>query len=166
MSASTCPDLETLFLALEEGEDYAYEHVSACPRCASIMEEHRLLEHQLTDLMDPPPPGDFVQLVMAKVAVAPAPARRELAVAGGIVGTSFIALLVLLVASVPSLEALGLGAMSRALNGGRWMQAAANGLSTVWSVMGPQLLVLCLVTLMISLYGLRRLAGDPNGLEA
>lgn len=166
MSASTCPELETLFLALEDGEPFALEHLEHCPRCAGILEEHRLLEHELSHVMDPPPPGDFVQLVMAKVAIAPAPARRELAVAGGILGTSIIALIVLLVARLPSLEALSLRAMSRAMNGGRWMETVAEGLQTVWSMLGPQLMVACLLTFVFSLYGLRRLAGGPAGLEA
>lgn len=166
MSASTCPELETLFLALEDGEPFALEHLESCERCAGIFEEHRLLEHALSHVMDPPPPGDFVQQVMAKVAVAPAPARRELAVAAGILGTALAALIILLVASIPSLEALPLRAMSRAVNGGRWMEAAFEGARTVWSMLGPQLLVACVVTFLCSLYGLRRLAGGPSGLEA
>ena len=76
-------DLEQLMIELAPNEEAR----------ALLLEEHRQLEKDLLRLADPMPPADFVHLVMARVAQAPAraPARSEVVVAVGIVLAAVIA---------------------------------------------------------------------------
>ncbi len=58
----------------------------------ALLEEHRQLEKDLLRLADPPPPADFLQNVMAKVAAQPARvSRAEILTAASVV---FVALAV------------------------------------------------------------------------
>jgi hypothetical protein len=162
----TCPDLEVLFLALEDREPWAREHLAHCEGCAAVFEEHRLLEQQLTRVMDPPPPRDFVQQVMARVAEAPAPRRRETLVGSAILVTAILSALGIFLAGAPSLEQLGLKTTSRLMNGRHWVEGLAGSLEVVWSVAGPQLLTFVGVLFLLCLFGLRRLAGGAPAVEA
>lgn len=60
---------------------------------AQLLEEHRQLEKDLLRLADPLPPADFVQAVMAKVALAPAraPGRGDVVLAVSIVAAALAA---------------------------------------------------------------------------
>lgn len=166
MSIAECPDLEVLFLGLEDGEAWAREHLASCAVCAAVFEEHRLLEQQLGRVMDPPPPRDFVQQVMARVAEAPAPHRREALVGSGILVGAILAAVGIFVAGSPSLEQLGLKTTSRLMTGRHWVEGLAGSLEVVWSVAGPQLVFVVGVVFLLCLFGLRRLAGGAPTVEA
>lgn len=168
MSATRCPEPERLALDLDEGQEWALTHLEHCEGCAGIFEEHRLLERELFRAMDPNPPADFVSRVMVRVEQAPAPPRTELLVGGMIFLSALVALASLVVTSVPSLSAIPLDTVDRALARGRWLEGVAEGFSTVWSVAGPSLLILSVLTLVLASFGLRKLATSPtsNRVEA
>ncbi|HLT31075.1 MAG TPA: hypothetical protein VK013_13625 [Myxococcaceae bacterium] len=161
MSASRCPEPERLALDLDDGQEWALTHLEHCEGCADILEEHRLLERELFRAMDPAPPADFVSRVMVRVEQAPAPPRTELLVGGMIFLSSMVALAALVLTSVPSLGALSLDTLDRALARGRWVEGVAAGFSTVWSVAGPTLLIASILTLLFASLGLRKLAATP-----
>ena len=75
---NACPELETLLVGVAEHDAEALAHLKTCPDCAFFAEQHRQLEKDLFRLADPMPPVDFVQSVMARVALEPAPTRVEL----------------------------------------------------------------------------------------
>ena len=168
MSVTRCPDPERLALDLDDGQEWALTHLEHCEACAAILEDHRLLERELFRAMDPSPPADFVSRVMVRVEQAPAPPRTELLVGGMIFLTSMVALVTLVMTSVPSLSSFSLDTVDRALARGRWLEGVAAGFSTVWSVAGPTLLVVSLLTLVFASLGLRKLAATPvpNRVEA
>src|SRR5687768_13541510 len=84
----SCPDLEVLLTEAAEGNGPAVEHAKGCVECGAVLEEHRQLEKDLFRVSDPFPPADFVQSVMAKVAVAPVPMSREVSTGATILGVS------------------------------------------------------------------------------
>ena len=100
---NACPELETLLIGAAERDADALAHLRTCPRCAALAEEHRQLEKDLFRLADPMPPLDFVQSVMARVALEPAPSRVELR-------TGFTILAVTLIAIATGMTMFTLGA--------------------------------------------------------
>jgi anti-sigma factor RsiW len=160
MSPSNCPDLETLFVGLEEGRPEALQHVQICPSCAEIVEEHRQLEKDLLRLSDPPPPTDLVHKVMARVERAPVPMRREVWVGGAILAVSVAAATALAITS----GAAGLFGtdLARALLWTRGLALTApNALRAVWETAGLPISLGASVLLVLVLFGLRKLAGGP-----
>jgi anti-sigma factor RsiW len=160
MSPSGCPDLETLFLGLEERRADALQHVERCPACAAIVEEHRELERELLRVTDPPPPPDFVQRVMAKVERAPVPMRREVWAGGAILFGSLAATMALAVSS----GAAGLFGteLAQALLWVRsFLATAPNAFRAVWETAGLPISVAASLLLMVVLFGLRKIAGSP-----
>lgn len=160
MSPSTCPELEALFVGLEEGRPEALRHVHQCPACAAIVEEHRQLEKDLLRLSDPLPPPDFVQKVMARVETAPAPIRREVWTGVAILAFALAAA----VAVVVNSGAAGLFGteLAQAMLWTRsFLVAAPDALRAVWQTAGVPLTAAASVILVFVLIGLRRLAGAP-----
>lgn len=168
MSGPRCPEPERLALDLDAGQEWALTHLEHCEDCAAILEEHRLLERELFRAMDPAPPADFVSRVMVRVEQAPAPPRTELLVGGMIFLSSLAALGMIIWTSVPSLGAFSLDTVDRVLARGRWVEGVAEALTTVWSVAGPSLLLVSVLTLVFASLGLRKLAATPtsNQVEA
>lgn len=159
MSETCCPPLEALFDELSDGRAQALEHARSCERCAELLEEHRQLEKDLYRLADPLPPPDFVHQVMAKVAAAPKPVRSEV--------WGALAILV---------AALGLSALTFFAGGGNlgtfgvWVAsflvdlreigvALASAATALWKIAAFPLTAALAVVLILSLLGLRRLAG-------
>ena len=160
MSRATCPDLEALFIGLDEGRPDALQHVRACFRCAEIVEQHRQLEKDLLRISDPLPPPDFVQSVMARVQSAPVPVRREVWTGLGILIAAVAAAVVLIVDS----GALGLFGteLARFLLWSRsFLMAVPDALRAVWQTAGVPVTAAASVLLIFVLFGLRRLAGSP-----
>ena len=160
MSPSSCPDLESLFLGIEEGRPGALEHAHSCPACAAIIEEHRQLEKDLFRVADPPPPPDFVQKVMARVERAPVPVRREVWTGAAILGASLAAAVALAVSS----GAAGVFGteLAQAL---LWMHSfamtAPDALRAVWHTAALPVVLAASVLLVLVLFGLRKTAGGP-----
>ena len=59
MSPMTCPELETLFVGIAEGDETVLAHAAECPACSALLEEDRQLEKDLFRIQDPLPPPDF-----------------------------------------------------------------------------------------------------------
>jgi anti-sigma factor RsiW len=158
MTPSTCPDLEALFIGLEEGRPEALRHVQACPSCLAIIEEHRQLEKDLFRVADPPPPPDFVQRVMARVETAPAPMRRELWTGATILGAAAAAAMALLVNSGAA-GVFGTQLAQALLWMHSFLVSAPNALQAVWQTAGIPITVCASVLLVFVLFGLRKFAG-------
>jgi anti-sigma factor RsiW len=160
MSPPTCPDLETLFIGLDEGRPEALQHLRTCPRCTQIVEGHRQLEKDLFRIADPLPPPDFVQKVMARVQSAPAPARQEvwtgLAILGASVGAAVFLILDSGATGLFGTELARLLLWSRS-----FLMAVPDGLRAVWQTAGVPVTAAASVLLVFVLFGLRRLAGGP-----
>lgn len=92
----SCPPLESLWLGREARDPLVEAHLRACPRCEAALEAHRLLESDLSRLVEAPPPPDFVASVMAKVDAAPHPFSRELLKGGAVLGLAALLLVLLL----------------------------------------------------------------------
>lgn len=149
----SCPSLESLWLALEEGASGGKQHLESCPRCAGLLEAHRQLEKDLGRLVDPPPPADFVTAVMAKVDVAPLPLRREL-----FLGAFVFAAAALLIALFGAHEGLAVDSAQRALPAlGVALVAALRALSVGASVSA---LVGLVAVAALATYGLRGLLSE------
>ena len=157
----TCPDLEVLFAQVGEGVGPALDHAKACPLCTAIIAEHRSLERELFHLSDPLPPSGFVPGVMAKIAAAPAPARREVWVGFAVLVASLSAGAGVFFARPSTVGHLGLSAAGAARTGVAFTGAAIEGLSTLWHHAALPLTLVLSALLMGSLYGLKRLAGAP-----
>lgn len=119
-----------------------------------VLEAHRLLEHDLARLVDPLPPADFLQGVMAKVEAAPAraPSRTDVVLAAVIVVSSAAA-------GLGALSSSGLGlVLSRtflALRG--VLVGMAAGLEALWRTAALPVSIGLVAVLMVSLVALRRL---------
>ena len=160
MSPAPCPDLEVLFLGLDEGRPEALQHLHACSRCAEIVEQHRQLEKDLLRISDPLPPPDFVQSVMARVQSAPVPVRREVWTGVAILLAAVGAAAVLVVDS----GAVGLFGteLARFLLWSRsFLMAMPDALRAVWQTAGVPVTAAASILLLFVLFGLRRLAGGP-----
>lgn len=160
MSTTQCPDLEALFVALDEGRPEALEHVHACPACSSIVEAHRQLEKDLLRFSDPLPPPDFVQQVMAKVEKTPVPVRREVWTGLAILVTSLAAGIFVLVDSGAA-AIFGAQVAQSLLWLRSFVGAAPDAFRAVWTAAGVQVTFGAALLLIAVLFGLKRLAGGP-----
>jgi hypothetical protein len=167
MNPTHCPDLEVLFAELEAGEGSALDHAAECPLCSAVLEEHRLLEKDLFRLSDPLPPPTLVANVMARVAAEPPPLRREVWTGLTILVSAIVAGLGLLFTNDSALGRLGTAVARGLVDGRAFVQALASGAQALWSTAaGPVAAVLALL-LLVSLFGLKRLAGNtPTPSEA
>jgi hypothetical protein len=156
---SPCPDLETLFAELAEGAGPALEHSKSCPACAAVLEEHRQLEKDLFRLQDPLPPPGFVPMVMQRVATAPAPMAVELRTGLTILGLTAALFVTFFVARGGSVGDVG-SLLARTLVQGRLLLVGlVEGFAAVWKTAGVPVAATAAVLLVLSLLGLRKLAG-------
>jgi anti-sigma factor RsiW len=160
MSPTTCPDVEALFIGLEEGRPEALQHLRQCPACAAIQEEHRQLEKDLFRVSDPLPPPDFVQQVMAKVEKAPVPVRREVWTGMAILVAALAAAAVLVLDSGAA-GLFGTELAQALLSARSLLVAVPDALRAVWQTAGVLVTAAASVLLVFVLFGLRRLAGGP-----
>jgi hypothetical protein len=163
MTPSQCPELEVLFTELEAGAGASLEHAAACPLCGAVLEEHRLLEKDLYRLADPLPPPSLVANVMARVATEPTPLRRELWVGLSILLVSAVAGLGLLIGNDQALSQVGTALAALFTDGKVLLQGLASGASALWNTAAGPVATLLALVLLVSLIGLKRLAGNgPN----
>ncbi|MCI0574336.1 MAG: hypothetical protein L0Y66_26695 [Myxococcaceae bacterium] len=166
MSAQRCPELDELFDAVVAGSGDALEHALGCEACSAVLEEHRQMEKDLYRVVDPLPPPDFVQSVMTRVAEAPVPLRRELTAGFGILGGS-AALAGLVLARDPQvLDRVGLAFARVLVDGQAFVPRLLSALVTVWDAAGFVGIAACSTLLFGSLFGLKRLSGEPTISEA
>ena len=159
VNETQCPDVEALFTELAEGQGPALDHAAECPLCQALMEEHRLLEKDLSRLADPLPPPDLVHKVMARVAAEPVPQRRELWTGLSILSLSMVTGLGVLVGSDAALGRLGTALASLLVDGRGLLQALHSGLSALWQTAAGPVAVLLTFVLLSSLFAIQRLAG-------
>ncbi|MDQ3262693.1 MAG: hypothetical protein M3Y59_03375 [Myxococcota bacterium] len=157
-----CPELESLFLGIAEGDEGICEHAFACPACSAVMEDHRQLEKDLFRLVDPLPPMDFTAQVMAKVAAAPAPVASEVKAGLGILAVSLALLVLGLVTRGGSLAEAGTVLARGLLTAHDLGVALFTGLQAVWGTAAIPFVAVSLVLLVTSLLGLRRLTAAPQ----
>lgn len=158
MNDSGCPDLEHLLDEAADVKGPALEHAKSCPACAAVLEEHRQLEKDLYRLADPLPPPDFVHLVMAKVASAPAPARSEFTMGAVILAVSLGLGVASLLFGEGGLGAAGVSAARTLVELKELIIGVGSGLSAAWRTAAVPITVAATLTMFVSLVGLRRLA--------
>ena len=158
MSDTDCPDLEQLLAEAAESRGPALEHARSCPACAAALEEHRQLEKDLYRLADPLPPPDFVHLVMAKVAAAPAPARSEFTMGALILAVSLGLGVASLFFGEGGLGAVGVSAARTVVELKELVVGLGSGLSALWRTAAVPITIAATLTMLFSLFGLRRLA--------
>ena len=162
MNRERCPDLEELFQGLEDGDRDVQAHLSECPSCAAVVEEHRQLEKDLVRLADPLPPPDFVHQVMAKVQRAPVPVRREVWTGLSILSAAFAAIGVVFVSDAATAGAFGTTVASLIVQLSTIAAAVGQGVKTVWTTAALPVTVVASLFFLTALLGLRRLAA-PAG---
>jgi hypothetical protein len=155
---NACPELETLLVGVAEHDADALAHIKHCPDCAAIAEEHRQLEKDLFRLADPMPPLDFVQSVMARVALEPAPARVELRTGLSILAVTLMGAVLAFVAAHGNLGLLGTRAASSVVVWRNLFTAASEALAAVWSTAALPTVVAMAGLIVVSTLGVRRLA--------
>lgn len=130
----------------------------------ALLEEHRQLEKDLLRLADPPPPPDFVQLVMTKVAAAPAPApaRGDIALAALITVGAFAAGLFAFFSHGASVDGLGLSFASFLLHAREAVIGFGSMLEAVWRTSALPLSVGLAGTLVTSVIALKRLGTEAR----
>jgi len=158
MSEIACPDLEQLLSEAAESRGPALEHAKTCAACAAVLEDHRQLEKDLYRLADPLPPPDFVHLVMAKVALAPAPARSEYLMGAAILVVSLGLGVASLFLGEGGLGAVGVSAARTLVELKEVIVGLGSGLSALWRTAAVPITVAATLTMFFSLFGLRRLA--------
>lgn len=126
---------------------------------AEIAEEHRLLEKDLLRLVDPPPPSDFVQKVMHRVATAPSRpiSRAEVISAASIVFATVGAAVVALLAGSDS-TSVGLALADLAIKLRSGLVAMGSGLLALWATAALPLAIGLCSTVWLSLAVFRRVA--------
>lgn len=162
MSAENCPDIERLFIGVDEGDETIFAHVESCPSCAEVLESHRQLEKDLLRLADPLPPADFVHQVMAKVEKAPVPVRREVWTGLGIFAAALAGVIGIVVTDSATAGALGTAVASAIIQLGSVFAALGHGISTIWSTAALPVTAVASFMFMFSLLGLRRMYGGPQ----
>ena len=167
MTPTECPDIEVLFIELDEGKGPALDHAASCPLCSAMLEEHRQLEKDLYRLADPLPPPTLVANVMARVATEPPPLRRELWTGLSILAVSLVAGLGLLLGNDAALSRLGTALASLVVDGKALLMGLSSGASALWNTAAGPVAGILVLMLLASLFGLKRLAGSgPNLSEA
>lgn len=162
MSTAECPDLEQLFIGLDEGRPETLSHIDACPACSGIVEEHRQLEKDLLRISDPLPPPDFVHLVMAKVEAAPVPVRREIWSGISILLAAMGGIAAVLLTDSGSASMFGAAVASALLSLKSFVAAAGPAFTTIWATSALPLTVFASFVLATVLLGLRKLIGAPQ----
>ncbi len=157
-----CPDLETLFIGLDEGASEARAHLDACPACAAIVEEHRQLEKDLLRIADPLPPPDFLFSVMAKVDAHPVPMRREVWTGLGILAASLIGIVLTFVLDANAAGQLGTAIGSGVVTVRNASVALFHGLGALWETSALPVTAVASALLVFFLFGLRSLASDTR----
>jgi hypothetical protein len=155
---NACPELETLMVAAAEHDADALAHLRSCPDCAFLAEEHRQIEKDLSRLVDPLPPPDFVRSVMARVALEPAPTRVELRTAVSILAVTLMGATLAFVSAHGNLGLLGTRTASAVVAWRNLFFAASEALAAVWSTAALPLAVAMAGLIVVSTLGVRRLA--------
>lgn len=155
---NACPELETLLIGAAEHDADALAHLRNCPDCATLAEQHRQMEKDLFRLADPLPPVDFVQSVMARVALEPAPARVELRTGFTILAVTLMAAVLAFVATHGNLGLLGTRAASSVVAWRNLFFAASEALAAIWSTAALPTAVAMAGLVVVSTLGVRRLA--------
>jgi anti-sigma factor RsiW len=153
-----CPDLETLLMAQADGSGDCQAHVAACPSCAALLEEHRLLEKDLFRLFDPNPPADLVAKVMSRVQAEPPPFRVEMRVGISILAAAVMAAVLSFVATHGPIGLLGATAARALVSWKTVFFGLNNAVQVAWSTTTIPLAVSTSLVLFVSLVGLRRVA--------
>ena len=155
---NACPELETLLVGVAEHDAEALAHLKTCPDCAFIAEQHRQLEKDLFRIADPMPPVDFVQSVMARVALEPAPARVELRTGFSILAVTLMGAVLAFVATHGNLGLLGTHAARAVVAWRTLFFAASEALAAIWSTAALPTVVAMAGLVVVSTLGVRRLA--------
>ena len=156
--SSPCPPAEQLLAEATEGHGPALEHSRECASCAAVLEEHRQLEFDLLRLADPPPPPDFVNRVMAKVAEAPVPARAEARTGTAVLAASLGLCAVSFVVGGAGFGELGTSAARLAVDFNTLWVGVGSGVVAVWHTAALPATLAAVLAMGFSLVGLRRLA--------
>ncbi len=139
--------------------DELYAELSADPaELAALKESHRLLEHDLSRLADPMPPPDFLQNVMARVATAPAPAplRSEVLTAAGIVAVTLTLATVAYLSTGSIKSDFGLAVAELVVGVRETFVAMGSALAALWRTAAVPMVAALGMTLLLSLFGLKR----------
>ena len=155
---NACPELETLLVGAAEHDADALAHLKNCPDCAALAEQHRQLEKDLFRLADPLPPPDFVQSVMARVALEPAPVRVELRTGFSILAVTLMGAVLAFVAAHGNLGLLGTHAASAVVAWRNLFFGASEALAAIWSTAALPTVVAMAGLVVVSTLGVRRLA--------
>ncbi len=133
---------------------------------AALLEEHRLLEHDLSRLSDPLPPPDFLAQVMARVDAEPARAPSRAELASGL----FISLLAA-AASVAAFvmgglpAGLGQGALEVLLRGREAAVGVSSGALAVWRLAPLPVVAALAMAAVAGVVLMRRLAVAQPGMK-
>ena len=157
---NACPDFETLLIGAAEHDADALAHLRTCPDCAALAEQHRQLEKDLFRLADPMPPVNFVQSVMARVALEPAPSRVELRTGFSILAVTLMGAVLAFVATHGNLGLLGTRAASSVVVWRNLFFAASEALAAIWSTAALPTVVAMAGLVVLSTLGVRRLAAQ------
>jgi hypothetical protein len=130
----------------------------------ALLEEHRQLEKDLLRLADPLPPADFVQLVMNKVATAPAPvpAKGDIALALLITLGAFAAGVAAFFAHGGALDGVGLSVASLLVQFRNAALGLGGMLEAVWRTSAMPVSVALAATLVTSVLALKRLGTEAK----
>ncbi|MBL9038743.1 MAG: hypothetical protein JNG84_09535 [Archangium sp.] len=126
---------------------------------AEVAEAHRLLEHDLSRLVDPLPPPDFLQHVMARVAAAPppAPSRSDVVLGTSIFFAALAGSIGAIAASGNPSTQLGVAAARLAVDGRHLLVALASAGEAVWRTAALPAVAMVVVALTSCVWGLGRL---------
>jgi len=155
---NACPELETLLVGVAEHDAEALAHLKTCPDCAFIAEQHRQMEKDLFRLADPMPPPDFVQSVMARVALEPAPTRVELRTGLSILAVTLMGAVLAFVSAHGNLGLLGTRAANSVVAWRNLFFAASEALAAIWTTAAIPTVVAMIGLILVSTLGVRRLA--------
>lgn len=160
-----CPEIELLLAEAVNGSGPLLEHAARCKECSAILEEHRQIEKDLFRLVDPLPPPDFTQNVMARVAAQRAPIRVNIALGLAIAATAFGLGIFTLVSSGLGVSAVGTLAGSALITAKSLWVGTQKGVSLLWEAQALPLAVSLLIVLMISIFTLKHLVRDGRPLS-
>jgi len=155
-----CPDIELLFVEAAEGSGPLLEHATRCKHCSAILEEHRQIEKDLFRLVDPLPPPDFTQQVMARVAAQHAPMRVNIALGLAIAMTAFGLGIFTLISSGVGVSTVGSLAGSALITAKSFWVGTQKGVSVLWEAQALPMAVSLVIVLLISIFALRHLVRD------
>jgi hypothetical protein len=146
-----------------EFEAWLSQQAQSSEEADLLRESHRLLEQDLFRLSDPLPPGDFLQNVMAKVEASPRPALAKTEILSGLGIVGFAIGLALYAIFHGTSGSIGLS-IGNILVFVREAYVALDAvLEALWSTAAiPLSMVVCL-SLMVSLFGLKRMAQPAVG---